>query len=167
MWLDNVVNVTETDEFVYHEMIVHAPMNIHPNPTRVLIVGGGDGGAAREVLKHSGLTKFVMIDIDEVVVNACKRYLPSLNDGAFDDPRLELIIGDGIDYVMKAEDNSFDFIIVDSTDPTPDGCGEVLFTDEFYRNCLRILDNGGILANQIVMPMRYDADVYKRTINNL
>ena len=99
LWLDNVVNVTERDEFVYHEMIVHVPMMVHPNPKRVLIIGGGDGGAAREVLKHQGLEKFVMIDIDEVVVNECKKHLPSLSAGAFDDPRLELIIGDGIDYV--------------------------------------------------------------------
>lgn len=82
-------------------MIVHVPMMVCPNPKRVLIVGGGDGGAAREVLKHENLEKFVMIDIDELVVNACREHLPKLNNGAFDDPRLELIIGDGIDYVKK------------------------------------------------------------------
>lgn len=146
LWLDNVVNVTEKDEFIYHEMIIHVPMMIHPNPKRVLIVGGGDGGAAREVLKHSNLDKFVMIDIDEVVVNECKKHMPGLNDGAFDDPRLELIIGDGIDYVKKAADNSFDVIIVDSTDPIPDSCGEVLFTTDFYKNCMRILDKDGVIT---------------------
>ena len=99
MWLDNVLNVSERDEFIYHEMIVHVPMMIHPNPKRVLIIGGGDGGAAREVLKHPNLEKAVMIDIDEVVVNECKKHMPSLNNGAFDDPKMELIIGDGIDYV--------------------------------------------------------------------
>ena len=132
LWLDNVLNVSERDEFIYHEMIVHVPMMIHPNPKRVLIIGGGDGGAAREVLKHKNLDKFVMIDIDEVVVNECKKHMPSLNNGAFDDKRLELIIGDGIEYVKNAEDGSFDVIIVDSTDPIPDSCGEVLFTTEFY-----------------------------------
>jgi len=156
LWLDNVVNVTERDEFVYHEMIVHVPMLIHPNPKRVLIVGGGDGGAAREVLKHPNLEKFVMIDIDEVVVNECKKHMPALNNGAFDDKRLELIIGDGIDYVKKAADNSFDVIIVDSTDPIPDSVGEVLFTPEFYKNVHRILDKDGVVTTQSIMPMRYD-----------
>lgn len=130
--MDNVLNVSTKDEFVYHEMIVHVPMMTHPNPKRVLIIGGGDGGSAREVLKHKQLEKVVMIDIDEVVVNECRKHLPSLSDGAFDDPRLELIIGDGIDYVKKAADGSFDVIIVDSTDPIPDSCGEALFTTEFY-----------------------------------
>lgn len=146
LWLDNVLNVTERDEFVYHEMIVHVPMLVHPNPRRVLIVGGGDGGAAREVLKHPNLEKFVMIDIDEVVVNECRKHMPGLNNGAFDDPRLELIIGDGIDYVKKTADNSFDVIIVDSTDPIPDSCGEVLFTSEFYNNVNRILDKDGVVT---------------------
>ena len=132
LYLDDVLNVSERDEFVYHEMIVHVPMMIHPNPKRVLIIGGGDGGSARELLKHKDLDKAVMIDIDGVVVNECKKHMPSLHGGAFDDPRLELIIGDGIDYIQKSADNSFDVIIVDSTDPIPDSCGEVLFTTEFY-----------------------------------
>ena len=156
LWLDNVVNVTERDEFVYHEMIVHVPMMIHASPKRVLIIGGGDGGAAREVCKHPDLEKFVMIDIDEVVVNECAKHLPGLSNGAFKDPRLELIIGDGIDYVKKAADNSFDVIIVDSTDPIPDSCGEVLFTTEFYKNCMRVLDKDGVVTTQSIMPMRYD-----------
>ena len=130
--LDNVHNVCERDEFIYHEMIVHVPMMTHPNPKRVLIIGGGDGGSAREVLKYKDLEKAVMIDIDEVVVKSCKEHMPSLNNGAFDSDRLELIIGDGIDYVKKAADNSFDVIIVDSTDPNPGTVGEVLFTEEFY-----------------------------------
>lgn len=132
LYLDDVLNVSERDEFVYHEMIVHVPMMIHPNPKRVLIIGGGDGGSARELLKHKDLDKAVMIDIDGVVVNECKKHMPALHGGAFDDPRLELIIGDGIDYIQKSADNSFDVIIVDSTDPIPDSCGEVLFTTEFY-----------------------------------
>lgn len=127
-------------------MIVHVPMMVCPNPKRVLIIGGGDGGAAREVLKHENLEKFVMIDIDEVVVNTCREHMPSLNNGAFDDKRLELIIGDGIDYVNKAADNSFDVIIVDSTDPIPDSCGEVLFTSEFYEQCRRVLSKDGVIS---------------------
>ena len=88
LWLDDVPNVSERDEFIYHEMIVHAPMMVHPNPKRVLIVGGGDGGSARETLKHPNLEKVVMIDIDAEVVAACKQHVPSVNNGAFDDPRL-------------------------------------------------------------------------------
>jgi len=146
LWLDDVVNVTEKDEFIYHEMIVNVPMMTHPNPQRVLIVGGGDGGAAREVLKHPNLTKVVMIDIDEDVVNECRKHMPGLNNGAFEDPRLELIIGDGIDYVKKAENESFDIIIVDSTDPIPDSVGEVLFTEDFYINCHRVLAANGVMS---------------------
>jgi len=99
LWLDNVLNVSERDEFIYHEMIVHVPVLTHPNAKRVLIIGGGDGGSAREVLKHKNLEKIVMIDIDEFVVNSCKKHLPSINNGAFEDPRLKLIFGYGIEYV--------------------------------------------------------------------
>jgi len=167
LYLDNVLNVSERDEFVYHEMIVHVPMMIHPNPKRVLIIGGGDGGSAREMLKHKNLDKAVMIDIDEVVVNECRKHMPSLNDGAFDDPRLELIIGDGIDYIKKSADNSFDVIIVDSTDPIPDSCGEVLFTTEFYKEVKRVLDKDGIVTTQSIMPMRYNKEIYQKSISNL
>jgi spermidine synthase len=167
LWLDNVVNVTERDEFVYHEMIVHVPMLTHKSPKRVLIVGGGDGGAAREVLKHPGLEKFVMIDIDEVVVNECRKHMPGLSNGAFEDSRLELIIGDGIDYVKKAADNSFDVIIVDSTDPNPDSCAEVLFSADFYKNCYRVLGKNGVMATQSEMPMRYNKEIYQKSFSNL
>ena len=167
LYLDNVLNVSTRDEFVYHEMIVHVPMMIHSNPTRVLIIGGGDGGSARELLKHKNLEKVVMIDIDEVVVNESRKYLPSLSDGAFDDPRLELIIGDGIDYVNKAADESFDVIIVDSTDPIPDSCGEVLFTTEFYNQAKRVLSANGVITTQSIMPMRYDKEIYQRSISTL
>jgi spermidine synthase len=164
LWLDDVVNVTDRDEFIYHEMIVHVPMMICPSPKRVLIIGGGDGGSAREVLKHSNLEKFVMVDIDEDVVNGCAKYMPSLNDGAFEDPRLELIIGDGIEYVHNAADASFDVIIVDSTDPIPGSCGEILFSTDFYTQVMRILSPNGVVSTQSIMPMRYDADIYKRSI---
>jgi spermidine synthase len=167
LYLDDVCNVTERDEFIYHEMIIHVPMMIFEKPKRVLIVGGGDGGAAREVLKHENLEKVVMIDIDGVVVNECKKHMPSLSNGAFDDPRLELIIGDGIDYVKKAADNSFDVIIVDSTDPIPDSCGEVLFTEEFYRNVNRILHPDGVVSTQSCMVMRMDTNIIKGAYKNL
>ena len=167
LWLDDVVNVTERDEFIYHEMIVHVPMMIHSNPRRVLIIGGGDGGAAREVLRHPNLEKFVMVDIDEDVVKGCAKYMPSLNNGAFEDSRLELIIGDGIEYVKNAADASFDVIIVDSTDPIPGSVGEILFTEDFYTHVLRVLAPNGVVSTQAIMPMRYDAEIYRRSIKNL
>lgn len=167
MWVDGVLNVCERDEFVYHEMIVHVPMMTHPDPRRVLIIGGGDGGSAREVLKHPNLEKFVMIDIDGVIVESCRKLMPEISAGAFDDPRMELIIGDGIDYVKKAADNSFDVIIVDSTDPLPDSVGEALFTKDFYNNCYRALAPNGVISTQALCPMRYDADIYKRSMYNI
>jgi spermidine synthase len=155
LWLDDVFNVAERDEFIYHEMIVHVPMMIHPDPRRVLIIGGGDGGSAREALKHPNLEKVVMIDIDCDVVEECKKHMPEVNKGAFDDPRLELIIGDGIDYVSKAESNSFDVIIVDSTDPEPDSVAVSLFTKDFYNNCKRVLSENGCISIQSMMHMRF------------
>ena len=148
-------------------MIVHTPMMIHPNPKRVLIVGGGDGGSAREVLKHPNLEKAVMIDIDEAVVNACKEFMPSVNAGAFDDPRLNLIIGDGIDYVKNAPDASFDVIIIDSTDPWPDCASECLYTEEFYKHCSRALADNGVMSTQSCMPMWFEDSTYNNSIKNL
>lgn len=138
-------------------------MFTHPDPRRVLIIGGGDGCSAREVLKHPNLEKVVMIDIDGDVVEECRKHLPELSDGAFDDNRLELIIGDGIEYVMKAENNSFDVVIVDSTDPTPEGCGEVLFSEKFYSNVKRIMADNGVMTNQNSLPMRNEADFHRGT----
>jgi spermidine synthase len=167
MWVDDVPNVCEKDDFIYHELLVHVPMMTHPKPTRALIIGGGDGGSARELLKHPGLENAVMIDIDEVIINLCKKHLPMVNDGAFDNPNLNLIIGDGIDYVKKQADGSFDVIIVDSTDPVPGGVGEVLFTKDFYEHCFRILSPNGVISTQALMPLRYDAAVYKNSMANL
>lgn len=160
LWLDDVPNAAEKDEFIYHEMIVHVPMMMHPDPRRVLIVGGGDGGAARELLKHKNLDNATMVDIDRGVVESCKRHMPMFNQGAFDDPRLNLIFGDGIDLVRKSADESWDVIIVDSTDPVPDGCGEVLFTTEFYKECHRALSKNGVLTTMSNMPMMADQDVF-------
>ena len=167
LWLDDVVNCTMKDEFIYHEMIVHVPMMTHKSPKTVLIVGGGDGGAAREVLKHPTLEKVVMIDIDGVVVQACREHIPEMSNGAFDHPKMELIIGDGIEYVKNAMDATFDVIILDSTDPNSDSISEGLFTKEFYQNCVRILTKDGVFTAMTDMPMRYDHQIFKRSINNL
>src|SRR5690606_23311595 len=120
---------TEGDNFIYHEMLTHVPILAHGAVRRVLIIGGGDGGMAREVLRHAAVESVTMIEIDAGVVDCSRQYLPGISSGAFDDPRLHLIIADGADY-LRSTTGRFDVIIVDSTDPV--GPGEVLFTDTFY-----------------------------------
>lgn len=149
MTLDDVVQTTEGDNFIYHEMLTHVPILAHGAAKRVLIIGGGDGGMAREVLRHASVEHVTMVEIDAGVVEFCKQYLPALSAGAFDDPRLNLVIADGADF-MRDTDGGFDVIIVDSTDPI--GPGEVLFTDTFYGHAKRALAPGGILVTQNGVP---------------
>lgn len=146
--LDGVVQTTEGDEFVYHEMMTHVPILAHGAAEDVLIVGGGDGGMAREVLKHDAVRP-TMVEIDPDVIDFSRKHLPSLSAGAFDDPRLELVIADGCRF-MKETAKRFDVIIVDSTDPI--GPGEVLFTAEFYADCKRRLKPGGVIVTQNGVP---------------
>lgn len=143
--LDGVVQTTENDEFVYHEMLTHVPLFAHGNARSVLVIGGGDGGMVRDVLKHPEVEHVTMVEIDGEVVDMCKQYMPSLSDGAFDDPRLDLIIDDGIKFVEKT-DRKFDVIISDSTDPI--GPGEVLYSSPYFTNCHRVLNDGGVFVNQ-------------------
>ncbi len=147
--LDDVVQTTEGDNFIYHEMMSHVPIFAHGAAKRVLIIGGGDGGMAREVLKHDSVEHVTMVEIDAGVVAFSQTYLPTLSQGAFDDPRLELVIADGAEFIRNTE-GGFDVIIVDSTDPV--GPGEVLFTDTFYGHAKRALAPGGILATQNGVP---------------
>ncbi len=147
--LDGVVQTTEGDEFIYHEMMAHVPILAHGAARRVLIVGGGDGGMAREVLRHRTVEHVTMVEIDAGVVEFSKKYLPSLSAGAFDDPRLDLVIADGADFVATT-DRRFDVAIIDSTDPV--GPGEVLFTDTFYGRAKRCLTEGGVLVTQNGVP---------------
>jgi spermidine synthase len=147
--LDGVVQVTEGDEFIYHEMMAHVPILSHGAARSVLIVGGGDGGMAREVLKHPGVARVVMVEIDESVIAFSKRYLPGIGAGAFDDPRLEVVIADGADYVRDAAE-TFDVAIVDSTDPI--GPGVTLYTDSFYGRAKARLNPGGIMVTQNGVP---------------
>jgi len=149
MTLDGVVQVTENDNFIYHEMMSHVPILAHGAAREVLIVGGGDGGMAREVLKHRNVRRVTMVEIDAGVVEFCKEYLPGISAGAFDDPRLELVIADGAAFVAETE-RRFDVVIVDSTDPI--GPGEVLFTDTFYGRAKRCLNPGGIIVTQNGVP---------------
>ncbi|MAO92148.1 MULTISPECIES: polyamine aminopropyltransferase [unclassified Hwanghaeella] len=148
MCLDGVVQTTEGDEFVYHEMMAHVPILAHGAARTVLIIGGGDGGMAREVLKHSNML-VTMVEIDGAVVDFCKDHLPNHSAGAFDNPRLDLIIADGAQFVKETE-RRFDVIIVDSTDPI--GPGAVLFTAEFYADCKRCLTPGGVVVTQNGVP---------------
>lgn len=147
--LDGVVQTTEGDNAIYHEMLTHVPILAHGAARRVLIVGGGDGGMAREVLRHASVEHVTMVEIDAGVVEFSKEYLPNLSQGAFDDPRLDLVIADGADF-MKTTAGGFDVIIVDSTDPI--GPGEVLFTDTFYGHAKRALAPNGILVTQNGVP---------------
>ena len=147
--LDDVVQTTEGDEFIYHEMMAHVPVLAHGAARRVLIIGGGDGGMAREVLRHSSIEHVTMVEIDAGVVEFSKQYLPSLSAGAFEDARLNLVIADGAAFVRESAD-TFDVIIADSTDPV--GPGEVLFTDSFYGHVKRRLATGGIFVTQNGVP---------------
>ncbi|MFH1434481.1 MAG: polyamine aminopropyltransferase [Pseudomonadota bacterium] len=141
--LDGLVMTTEKDEWMYHEMLVHVPMFSHPGPKRVLIIGGGDGGSLREVLRHSGVEEALLVEIDANVVEAARRFLPGTSS-AMDDKRATIIIEEGAAFVRK-NPSGFDVIIIDSTDPTK-GAGGLLFTEEFYRDCKLALKPGGVMS---------------------
>jgi spermidine synthase len=147
--LDDVVQTTEGDNFIYHEMMTHVPIIAHGAARRVLIIGGGDGGMAREVLRHDTVEHVTMVEIDAGVVDFSGEYLPMLSRGAFDDARLELVIADGAGFIRRTA-GGYDIIIVDSTDPV--GPGEVLFTDTFYGHAKRALTEDGILVTQNGVP---------------
>jgi spermidine synthase len=149
--LDGVVQVTEGDEFIYHEMMAHVPILAHGAAKRVLIVGGGDGDMAREVLRHRSVEHVTMVEIDAGVVEFSKKFLPGISAGAFDDPRLNLVIADGAAFMRDSAD-SFDVIISDSTDPI--GPGEVLFTNSFYGHVKRRLAPEGIFVTQNGVPFQ-------------
>ncbi|MCD7946854.1 MAG: polyamine aminopropyltransferase [Oscillospiraceae bacterium] len=146
--LDGYMMLTERDEFIYHEMIVHPPMAVHPRVENVLLIGGGDGGAARELLRYDSVQRIDLVEIDRQVVEVCKRYIPQ-TAGCLDDPRVTLHFADGMRFVRSVV-GAYDLIIVDSTDPF--GPGEGLFTKEFYGNCFKALKDDGIMVNQHESP---------------
>ncbi len=148
MALDGVIQTTTADEFIYHEMMTHPPLLAHGAVKRVLIIGGGDGGCLREVLKHP-VEQVTKVEIDAGVIAASKKFLPEISNGAFEDPRANIIVGDGLAFVAETEEK-FDVIIVDSTDP--EGPGEVLFTEKFYADCARCLTEKGIIVTQCGVP---------------
>ncbi len=140
--------LTQKDEFIYHEMMVHVPMAVHPKVRKALVIGGGDGGTARELIRYPAIEQIDVVEIDEEVVSACRQYLPQTACG-FDDERIHLFYEDGLKYVRRYED-TYDLILVDSTDPF--GPGEGLFTKEFYGNCYKALKAEGIMVNQHESP---------------
>ena len=147
MTIDGMVMLSEKDEFVYHEMLAHVGMFAHPNPEKVLIIGGGDGGTAREVLRHPSVKQVDMVEIDEAVVRASKEFLPEV--GAWDDPRLNVLFEDGIAFVKNA-DAEYDVVIIDGSDPV--GPAEGLFEKEFFEYCHSALKENGILTGQTESP---------------
>ena len=147
--LDGVTQLTTSDEYVYHEMLSHVPVLAHGSVRDVLIVGGGDGGLIEELFKHRTIEHVTMAELDAGVIELSRTHLPELSRGAFDDPRLEIVLGDGKDFVAGTA-GRYDLIVVDSTDPI--GPGEALFTESFYADCARILRPGGILVTQNGVP---------------
>ncbi len=155
--LDGYMMLTEKDEFIYHEMITHVPMAIHPDPKRILVIGGGDGGTVRELLKYDSIERIDLVEIDEEVVDVCREFLPQTAKCLDNtDGRIHFYYEDGLKYIRHCED-MYDIIIVDSTDPF--GPGEGLFTMEFYGNCEKALHADGIMVNQHESPF-YDEDAY-------
>lgn len=146
--LDGYMMLTEKDEFIYHEMIVHAPMAVFPDAKNILVIGAGDGGVARELSKYKDIETIDIVEIDEEVVRVCKEFLPKTACG-FEDPRVNLYFQDGLKFIRKYQ-NAYDLIIVDSTDPF--GPGEGLFSKEFYGNCFKALREDGIMVNQHESP---------------
>lgn len=151
--IDGTVQLTERDEFIYHEMIVHPPMLTHPNPKRVLIIGGGDGGAAREALKHNP-ERIDVVEIDEEVINLSRKYLPQISSG-YKDPRVHIHILNGIEFIKKAE--NYDVIIIDSTDPV--GPAKGLFEEDFYMNLKKSLSSNGVISQQCGSPFYHPEEV--------
>ena len=151
--LDGYMMLTEKDEFIYHEMITHVPMAVHPYPKSVLVIGAGDGGVIRELTRYDLIEQIDLVEIDETVVKVCREYLPQ-TACRMDDPRLTIHYQDGLKYIRSCKDR-YDLIIIDSTDPF--GPGEGLFTKEFYGNCYKALRADGIMVNQHESPF-YDED---------
>jgi spermidine synthase len=154
--LDGMVMCTQKDEYVYHEMITHVPMFSHTKAKRALVIGGGDGGTVRELLRHEQLEEVTLVEIDELVIEACKLHLPE-TAVAFDNPRLNLLVEDGIKYINDCEDGRYDLIIIDSADPV--GPGEGLFTAEFYKEVHRCLTPDGVMITQSESP-RFNSGVF-------
>ncbi|MCC0636096.1 MULTISPECIES: polyamine aminopropyltransferase [unclassified Clostridioides] len=163
--IDGLMMVTYKDEFIYHDMITHVPMATNLNIKKVLVIGGGDGGTVRELSRYPKIEKIDMVEIDKMVVDVSKEYI-DICSCKLDDERVNLYFEDGVKFVKEAYDKSYDLIIVDSTDPI--GPGEGLFSNDFYRDCYRILTDDGILVNQSESPyFEFNAKEMKRANDKL
>lgn len=160
--LDGALQVSEKDEFIYNEMITHVAMHSHPQPEKILIIGGGDGGALREVVKHKAVKAIDMVEIDGRVIENCKKYLPSIAC-AFDDPRLNLYLEDGIKFVANSQ-KKYDIVIIDSSDPV--GPAVQLYSKEFYENVYNILASDGMMVAQSESPIFYQ-DIFVSVFHSL
>jgi len=158
MTIDGFVMLTSRDNFLYHEMMSHPALFTHPDPKRVVIIGGGDCGTLREVLKHPGVAHALQVDIDERVTRLSEQYFPELCD-ANQDPRAQLYFGDGIQWMKDAAPGSVDLVIVDSTDPI--GPAEGLFSEAFYRDCHRALGDNGLVVQQSESPLLHYESIIK------
>lgn len=163
MALDGAIQTTEADEFIYHEMLTHVPILAHGAARNVLIIGGGDGGMLREVCRHADVERITMVEIDQSVVDMCKEYLPNHSNGAYEDPRVNLVIDDGMRFIANCTE-TFDVIISDCPDPT--GPAEVLFSEGFYQACHRCLSDDGIFVAQNGTPFLQIEEV-KTTAKNI
>ena len=160
LMLDGVCQLTTTDEFVYHEMMAHVPLMALDKPKRVLVVGGGDGGVLREVLKHPSVNKATLCEIDRTVVDTALKYYPEIANGCISDPRSDIVIADGLKYVAETTER-FDAIIVDSSEPI--GPSAVLHTREFFTDCKRALKDGGVLITQNGLPFLFPDHLFGTT----
>jgi len=163
--LDGYIQSAELDEYIYHESLVHPAMVLHPNPRKVLIIGGGEGATLREVLKHRTVERVVMVDIDEDVVNIAKQYLEQMHKNSFDDPRSQVVIADGKEYIEKCSEQ-YDIIILDLTDPYSAEISKELYTEKFYRKVYERLTDDGIAVTQAGNSFFFE-DVYDFVLNNI
>ncbi len=166
--IDNYIQSTLSDEYIYHESLVHPAMILHPSPRRVLILGGGEGATLREVLKHSTVKEAVMVDIDGEIVEFAKKYLEPMHRGSFNDPRARVVIMDGKKYVEKAIERGekFDVVIMDLTDPYSSEVAKPLYSREFFENISRIMNSESVIVTQAGNTWFY-GDAYKYVLENM
>ncbi len=164
--IDNYIQSTEADEYIYHESLVHPTMVSHPNPRRILIIGGGEGATLREVLKHNTVEEAVMVDIDGELVEFAKEYLEVMHKGSFSDPRARVVIMDGRDFIKTSSNGEYDVIIIDLTDPYSSEIAKMLYSEEFYREIHRVLAVDGLMVTQAGNSFYY-YETYKWVYDNL
>ena len=158
--LDGIFQLTTRDEFIYHEMMAHVPLMAIERPKSVLIIGGGDGGILREVLKHPSIKQATLVEIDQEVIDTSLKYFPKVGAKAFKDPRTNVVIADGLEFVAKCQDR-FDAVIVDSSEPV--GPSAVLHTKRFFANCQKLLNPGGVFITQNGVPFHHPEHLSKTT----